>query len=157
MPTSSVRFHRVIRAPAERLYRAFITPAALSKWFPPFGFTCAVDHIDAKIGGSYKMSFTDFSTGQTHSFGGRYLELTPNERLVYTSTFDDPNLAGEIRTSVALAATRAGTDVRIEQSGIPDLIPPENCYLGWQECLIQLQQLVEADTQEKANREREEP
>lgn len=145
---STVRFHRLMRAPAERIYRAFLDPAALSKWYPPFGFTGVVRQMDAKVGGAYRMSFTNFSTGEAIAFGGTYLELTPNERLLYTAVFDDPNLPGEMHTSVTLAKTSVGTDVRIEQSGIPDLIPPENCHLGWQECLIQLQQLVEAHVQE---------
>lgn len=145
MTTNSVRLHRVIRAPAERVYRAFIDPDAMAKWLPPFGFTGRVQHIDARIGGSYKMSFANFSTGQSHSFGGTYLELVPNERIRHTDLFDDPNLPGEMVVTVSLRQVMCGTKLNIVQEGIPQAIPLEACYLGWQESLTQLAQLVEAE------------
>lgn len=148
MSTNAIELHRVIRAPAERIWRAFLDPAAMAKWLPPNGFTGAVHHMDAKVGGSYKMSFTNFTTGKSHSFGGKYLELKPFERLLYTDVFDDPNLSGEMRTSIVLKAVSAGTDVRIAQSGVPSVIPPEACYVGWQESLILLGKLVEAEIPE---------
>jgi uncharacterized protein YndB with AHSA1/START domain len=145
MPTNTVRLHRVLRAPPERIYRAFLDPGALAKWLPPHGFTGAVQQLDARVGGSYHMSFTTFSTGHTHGFGGTYLELVPNERLRYTDVFDDPNLAGEMITTVSLAKVSCGTDVNVVQEGIPSPIPSEACYLGWQESLMLLAQLVEAE------------
>jgi uncharacterized protein YndB with AHSA1/START domain len=145
MSKNTVRLHRVIRAPAERVYRAFLDPDALAKWMPPNGFTCKVHHIDAKVGGSYKMSFTNFSTGQTHAFGGKYLELVPNERIRNTDVFDDPNLPGEMLTTVSIREVSCGTELDIVQEGIPEAIPLEGCYLGWQESLTLLAQLVEAE------------
>ena len=145
MTKNTVRLHRVIRAPAERVYRAFLDPDALAKWMPPHGFTGKVHHIDAKVGGTYKMSFTNFSTGQSHAFGGKYLELVPNERIRNTDVFDDPNLPGEMVTTVSLRKVMCGTEVEIVQEGIPEAIPVEGCYLGWQESLTLLAQLVEAE------------
>lgn len=143
--TSTVRLHRVIRAPAERVYKAFLDANALAKWLPPNGFTCKVHNLDAKVGGTYKMSFTNFTTGKSHSFGGTYLELIPNERIRYTDKFDDPNLAGEIVTTITLKKISCGTEVNIVQEGIPSAIPAEACYLGWQESLTLLAKLVEAE------------
>ncbi len=145
MSTNTVRLHRVLRAPAERVYRAFLDPGALAKWLPPHGFTCKVHHLDAKVGGTYKMSFTNFSNGQGHSFGGTYLELVPGERLVHTDVFDDPNLPGEMRVTVTFKAVFCGTELNVLQEGIPAVIPTEACYLGWQESLTLLTQLVEAE------------
>ena len=145
MSKNTVRLHRVIRAPAERVYRAFLDPDALAKWMPPNGFTGKVHHIDAKVGGTYKMSFTNFSTGQTHAFGGTYLELVPNERIRNTDVFDDPNLPGEMQTTVSMREVSCGTELDIVQEGIPEAIPLEGCYLGWQESLTLLAQLVEAE------------
>ena len=145
MSKNTVRLHRVIRAPTERVYRAFLDPDALAKWMPPNGFTGKVHQIDAKVGGTYKMSFTNFSTGQTHAFGGTYLELVPNERIRNTDVFDDPNLPGEMLTTVSLRKVSCGTELEIVQEGIPEAIPLEGCYLGWQESLILLAQLVEAE------------
>ena len=150
MSTNTIELHRVVRAPAARVYRAFLDPAAMAKWLPPNGFTCTVHHLDAKVGGSYKMSFTNFRTGKSHSFGGKYVELQPAERLVYTDTFDDPNLPGEMRTTIALKKASVGTEVRITQSGVPGVIPPEACYVGWQESLILLGKLVEAEIPDEA-------
>lgn len=145
MPAAIVRLHRVLRATPERVYRAFLDPDAMAKWTPPNGFTGKVSHMDAKVGGSYKMSFTNFSTGQTHSFGGEYLELVPNERLRYTDKFDDPNLPGQMITTVTLTKVSCGTELRVVQEGIPEVIPTEACYLGWQESLTLLALLVEAE------------
>lgn len=145
MPTSTIRLHRVLKAPPERIYRAFLDADAMAKWLPPHGFTGKVHHLDARVGGSCRMSFTNFSNGQTHTFGGEYLELVPNERLRYTDKFDDPNLAGEMQTTVSLRAVFCGTEVNIVQEGIPEAIPPEACYLGWQESLTLLAQLVEPE------------
>lgn len=142
---NTVRFHRVLRAPAERIYRAFLDADAKAKWLPPHGFTGKVHHLDAIVGGSYKMSFTNFSTGQTHTFGGKYLELTPHERIRYTDAFDDPNLPGEMQTTISLKTVSCGTELNIVQEGLPDIIPVEQCYLGWQESLTLLAQLVEAE------------
>jgi uncharacterized protein YndB with AHSA1/START domain len=142
---NTVRFHRVLRAPAERIYRAFLDADAKAKWLPPNGFTGRVHHIDARVGGSYKMSFTNFSSGKSHSFGGEYLELVPHERLRWTDRFDDPNLPGEMTVTVTLTPVSVGTDVTIVQEGIPDVIPAEACVLGWQESLVLLGQLVEAE------------
>lgn len=145
MPPYTVRLHRVLRAPPERVYRAFLDPDAMAKWLPPNGFTGKVHQLDAHIGGRYKMSFTNLTTGQTHSFGGEYLELVPNERIRNTDRFDDPSLPGEMVTTVSLKAVSVGTEVNIEQEGIPDAIPEEGCYLGWQESLALLALLVEAE------------
>ena len=142
---NSVRFHRVLRTSPEKVYRAFLDADAKAKWLPPHGFTGKVHHLDARVGGSYKMSFTNFSTGHSHTFGGEYLELTPNERIRYSDKFDDPNLRGEMQTTVTLKEVSCGTELTIVQEGIPDAIPPEACYLGWQESLALLAQLVEAD------------
>ena len=145
MPTGTVRFHRVLKTKPDKVYRAFLQPAAMAKWLPPHGFTCTVHHIDAQVGGTFKMSFTNFSTGNSHSFGGTYQQLIPGEFLQYTDTFDDPNMPGEMLVKIALKAVLCGTEMNIEQSGIPELIPVEMCYLGWQECLVQLANLVEPD------------
>ncbi len=145
METNTVRLHRVLRAPPERIYRAFLDPDAMAKWLPPHGFTGKVHHMDAKVGGSYKMSFTNFSSGQSHAFGGEYLELVPNEKLVYTDRFDDPGLPGEMRTTITLTKVSCGTEVHAMQEGIPAMIPVEACYLGWQESLMLLAKLVEAE------------
>ena len=145
MATNTVRLHRVLRAPPERVYRAFLDADAMAKWLPPDGFTGKVHHLDARIGGTYKMSFTNFSTGQSHAFGGAYLELVPHERIVHTDTFDDPNLPGDMRTTVSLTKVSCGTELSVVQEGIPDAIPPEACYLGWQDSLALLAHLVEAD------------
>ena len=142
---NSVRLHRVLRAEPERVYRAFLDADAMAKWLPPNGFTCRVHHLDARVGGTYKMSFTNFSTGTSHSFGGEYLELKPGELLRYTDKFDDAKLPGEMVTTVALKAVFCGTDVSIAQEGIPAAIPAEACYLGWQESLTLLAKLVEAE------------
>ncbi|HSG22121.1 MAG TPA: SRPBCC family protein [Azonexus sp.] len=146
--TGTVRFHRVLKAPPERVYRAFTTPEAMAKWIPPFGFTCTVHHMEPKVGGTFKMSFTNFTTQHSHSFGGEYLELIPNERLRYTDKFDDPNLPGVLQVTVTLKPLSCGTDLNIVQEGIPDVIPVEMCYLGWQESLTQLAMLVEAEIQQ---------
>ncbi len=144
-PTNTIRLHRVIRTTPEKLYRAFLEPDALAKWIPPYGFTCKVHSLEAKVGGSFRMSFTNFGTGHSHSFGGKYLELAPNERLRYTDKFDDPNLPGEMTVTVSLKKVVCGTEVNIEQAGVPAVIPAEMCYLGWQESLSQLATLVEPD------------
>lgn len=143
--THTVRLHRVIRTTPERLYRAFLDPDAMAKWLPPHGFTGKVHHMDAKVGGTYKMSFTNFSTGHSHSFGGTYRELKPGEFIRYTSAFDDPNLPGEMQTTVSLVKVSCGTEMSVVQEGIPAIIPTESCYLGWQESLTLLTQLIEAD------------
>ena len=142
---NTVRFHRVLRATPERLYRAFLDPDALVKWMPPNGFTAKVHTLDAKVGGRYKMSFTNFTSGKSHSFGGEYLELVPNERIRNTDKFDDPNLPGEMQLTVTFKQVSVGTEVTIVQEGVPDVIPPEACALGWQESLTLLAKLVEAD------------
>jgi uncharacterized protein YndB with AHSA1/START domain len=142
---NSVSFHRVLRCPPDRVYRAFTTPAAMAKWLPPFGFTGTVFEMNAEVGGLWRMAFTNHTTGGSHSFGGRYLELVPGERVRYTATFDDANLPGAMQTTVELRAVSCGTEVRIKQDGIPDVIPVEGCYLGWQESLLQLAQLVEPE------------
>ncbi len=142
---NTVKFHRVLKAPPERVYKAFLDADAMAKWLPPHGFTCKVHHMDPKVGGTYKMSFTNFSTGKSHSFGGTYLELTPHERISYSDKFDDPNLPGEMQTTITLKKVFCGTEMTIQQSGIPDVIPAEACYLGWQESLMLLAQLVEAE------------
>jgi len=148
MTTGTVRLHRVLRATSERIYRAFLDPDAMAKWLPPNGFTGKVHQMDAKVGGTYKMSFTNFTTGNSHSFGGKYLELVPFERICHTDTFDDPNLAGEMRTTVSLKTVSCGTELNVVQEGIPEVIPVEACYLGWQESLTLLAQLVEAEIPE---------
>jgi uncharacterized protein YndB with AHSA1/START domain len=148
MPTGTVRFHRVLRAPPERVYRAFLDAEAMAKWLPPFGFTGKVHHLKAEVGGTYKMSFTNFTTGHSHSFGGKYLELEPNERIVHTDIFDDPNLPGEMQTTVSLKQVSVGTELNVVQEGIPAAIPTEMCYLGWQDSLKLLAQLVEAEIQD---------
>ena len=142
MSTNTVQLHRVLRTTPERIYRAFLDADAMAKWLPPHGFTGKVEHVDARVGGTYRMSFTNFSNGQSHAFGGRYLELVPNERIRHTDTFDDPNLPGEMRTTISLRPVSCGTEVDIVQEGIPAVIPPEACYLGWQESLLLLAQLV---------------
>ena len=145
MPSHTIRLHRVLRSSPEKVYRAFLEPEALARWIPPYGFTCKVHHLDAKVGGTFKMSFTNFGTGHGHSFGGEYLELVPNERLLYTDKFDDPNLSGVITVTVTLKKVTCGTELNIEQAGVPAVIPAEMCYLGWQESLAQLAQLVEPE------------
>jgi uncharacterized protein YndB with AHSA1/START domain len=145
MPTNTVRLHRVLRAPPERVYRAFLDPAAKAKWIPPRGFTGTVHEIDARVGGRYRMSFTNFTTGASHSFGGEYLELVPNELIRHTDEFDDPNLPGRMLVTVSLRAVSCGTELDIVQEGLPDVIPLDGCHLGWQESLAQLAQLVEAE------------
>jgi uncharacterized protein YndB with AHSA1/START domain len=142
---SSIRLHRVLRAAPERVYRAFLDPDAMVKWLPPNGFTGKVRHMDARIGGSYKMSFTNFTTGYRHSFGGEYLELVPHQRIRHTDNFDDPNLPGEMHVTVTFKKVSCGADVNITQEGVPDIIPAEACYLGWQESLALLAKLVEAE------------
>ncbi|MCV2863850.1 SRPBCC family protein [Defluviimonas sp. WL0075] len=142
---STIRLHRVLATSPEKLYRAFLEPDALAKWLPPDGFTCTVHAFEGKVGGRFRMSFRNFTTGGSHSFGGEYLELIPNERIAYTDRFDDANLPGEMRVTVALRAVSVGTDIEITQSGVPDLIPAEACYLGWQQSLANLARLVEPD------------
>jgi len=145
MATNTIRLHRVLRAKPERVYRAFLDADAMVKWLPPNGFTGKVHHLDAKVGGTYKMSFTNFSTGNSHSFGGEYLELVPYERIRHTDKFDDPSLSGAMQTTVSLRQVSFGTELNVVQEGIPEAIPPEACYLGWQESLTLLAQLVEAE------------
>ena len=145
MPTNTIRLHRVLRAEPEKIYRAFLDPEAMVKWLPPNGFTGKVHQMEAKVGGGYKMSFTNFSSNKSHSFGGKYVELTPHERIRYTDAFDDPNLPGEIRVSITLKKGSCGTELSIVQEGVPDVIPADACYLGWQESLILLAKLVEAE------------
>ena len=142
---NTVRFHRVLRASPQRVYRAFLDADAMAKWLPPNGFTGKVYHMDAKVGGAYQMSFTNFTTGKSHSFSGKYLELVPHERIRYTDTFDDPNLPGEIQVTVTLKKVSVGTELNIVQEGLPDVIPAEACCLGWQESLTLLAKLVEAE------------
>ncbi len=141
----TVRFHRVIATNPDKVYRAFLEPDAVASWLPPFGFLCTVHELNAKVGGGHRMSFRNFTTGGSHSFGGTYLELVPGERLVYTDRFDDPNLPGEMKVVVMLKSVSVGTEVTIEQSGIPDVIPVEACYLGWQDSLHKLERLVLPD------------
>jgi uncharacterized protein YndB with AHSA1/START domain len=145
MSSNTVRLHRVLRAAPERIYRAFLDADAMAKWLPPNGFTGKVHHLHAEVGGTFRMSFTNFTTGTSHSFGGEYLELVPDERIVHTDKFDDPNLAGEMRTTVSLKKVFCGTELDVVQEGIPGAIPTEACYLGWQESLTLLAQLVEAE------------
>ncbi len=141
--SNKVRLHRVVAAKPEKVYRAFLEPDAVASWLPPFGFTCTIHELDGKVGGKHRMSFRNFTTGNAHSFGGEYLELVPSERLVYTDRFDDPNLPGEMKITVTLKAVSVGTEMIIEQDGIPDVIPLEACYLGWQESLRKMAKLVE--------------
>jgi uncharacterized protein YndB with AHSA1/START domain len=143
--SNTIQLHRVLRATPERVYRAFLDRDAMVKWFPPNGFTAKVHQIDAKVGGAYKMSFTNFSTGKSHSFGGTYVELTPHQRICYTDKFDDPNLSGEMQTTITLKEVSCGTELNIVQEGVPAVIPAEACYLGWQESLTLLAKLVEAE------------
>lgn len=145
MLTNTIRLHRVLRAPPERVYRAFLDADAIAKWLPPNGFTAKVHHLEARVGGTFKMTFTNFSVGGSHSFGGEYLELTPHERIRYTDKFDDPNLPGEMRVTVTLKKASCGTELNVVQEGVPDVIPVQACYLGWQESLILLAKLVEAE------------
>lgn len=142
---NTVRLHRVLRAPAERIYRAFLDPDAMAKWLPPYGFTCKVHEMDPRVGGTYRMSFTNFSSAAGHSFGGRYLELVPGERIKYTNRFDDPGMPGEMLTTIQLKEVICGTELQVVQEGIPSAIPVEMCYLGWQESLLQLAQIVEPE------------
>jgi len=142
---NTIRLHRVLRTTPEKLYRAFLEPDAVVKWLPPHGFTCKVHQLDARVGGTHKMSFTNFTTSQSHSFGGSYEELVPQELIRYTDKFDDPNLPGEMQTTITLRKVLVGTEIHIVQEGVPDVIPPEACYLGWQESLTLLAQLVEPD------------
>ena len=146
--THTIRLHRVVRTSPEKLYRAFLDAEAMSKWLPPHGFTCKVHHFEPTVGGTFRMSFTNFTTGNSHSFGGSYLELVPHERLRYTDKFDDPNLPGEIQVTVTLTKVTCGTELHIEQAGVPAVIPAEACYLGWQDSLSQLAQLVEPEINE---------
>ncbi|TCS36355.1 uncharacterized protein YndB with AHSA1/START domain [Paucimonas lemoignei] len=142
---STIRLHRVLRATPERAYRAFLDPDAMAKWLPPYGFTCKVHHMEVSVGGTYKMSFTNFSSGNGHTFGGQYLELKPNELIRYTDKFDDPNLPGDMITTVTFKQVSCGTELSIVQEGVPDVIPAEMCYLGWQESLAQLANLVDPE------------
>lgn len=148
MATNTVTLHRVLRATPDRVYRAFLDADAMVKWLPPNGFTGKVHHLDATVGGTYKMSFTNFSTGHSHSFGGKYLELVPNERIRHTDAFDDPNLPGEMETTISIRPVFCGVELNVVQQGIPEVIPAEACYLGWQESLVLLAQLVEAEIPE---------
>lgn len=145
MTSRTVRLHRVLRSPPEKVYRAFLDPDALARWMPPYGFLCKVQHFEPRVGGTFKMSFHNFSTGNGHSFGGEYLELVPNQRIRYTDRFDDPNLSGLLTVDVQLTAVFCGTELNVVQDGIPDAIPLEMCYLGWQESMLQLAHLVEPD------------
>ena len=145
MSGNTIRLHRVLRATPEKVYRAFLDGDAMTKWLPPNGFTGKVHHIEAKVGGTYKMSFTNFSTGKSHSFGGEYLELVPHERIRHTDRFDDPNLPGEMQTTITLKKVSCGTELNVVQEGVPEIIPAEGCYVGWQESLILLGKLVEAE------------
>jgi len=145
MTTNTIKLHRILRAPADRVYRAFLDADAMAKWLPPNGFTATVHQMDARVGGSYKMSFTNFTTGKSHSFGGNYIDLTPNERICYTDKFDDPNMPGEMKTTITLKKVSCGTELNIVQEGVPAVIPAEACYLGWQESLTQLANLAEPE------------
>ena len=145
MSTNTIKLHRVLRASPEKVYRAFLDGDAMAKWLPPNGFTGKVHHLDAKVGGTYKMSFTNFSSGKSHSFGGTFLELTPHQLIRYTDKFDDPNMAGEIQTTITLKQVSVGTEMNVVQEGVPGVIPAEACYLGWQESLVLLAKLVEAE------------
>ena len=145
MPASTIRLHRVLRTKPEKVYRAFLDAAAICKWLPPYGFTCKVEHMDVRVAGTFRMSFRNFSTGLGHSFGGEYRQLVPDELICYTDKFDDPNLPGEMQVTVSLKEVSCGTEISVVQEGIPEVIPPEMCYLGWQESLAQLAHLVEPD------------
>ena len=145
MSGNTIRLHRVLRSTPERVYKAFLDPDAMVKWLPPNGFTGKVHHMDARVGGSHKMSFTNFTTGKSHSFGGTYVELKPNERIRYTDKFDDANLPGEMQVTITLKKVMVGTELHVVQEGVPEVIPPEACYLGWQESLVLLAKLVEAE------------
>ena len=145
MTNNTIKLHRVLKSSPEKIYKAFLDADALAKWLPPYGFTCKVHHLDAKVGGTHKLSFTNFGTGHSHSFGGTYVELVPHERIRYTDKFDDANLPGEMSVTISLQPVACGTEVNIEQAGVPAVIPPEMCYLGWQESLAQLAQLVEPE------------
>ena len=145
---STIRLHRVIAAKPEKIYRAFLEPDAVASWLPPYGFLCTVHELDARVGGKHRMSFRNFTTGGGHSFGGTYVDLVPNERLVYTDSFEDPNMPGEMRVTVKLKAVSVGTEIEIAQEGVPDMIPPEACYLGWQESLYKLARLAEPEINE---------
>jgi uncharacterized protein YndB with AHSA1/START domain len=145
MSTNTVRLHRVLKAPAERVYRAFLDPDAMAKWLPPNGYTAKVHHMEAAVGGTYRMSFTSFASGHSHSFGGKYLELVPGSRIRYTDAFDDPNLPGQMQTTISLKPVSCGTELEVVQEGIPAAIPPEMCYLGWQQSLVLLGALVETE------------
>jgi uncharacterized protein YndB with AHSA1/START domain len=145
MSTNTIKLHRVLKAAPEKVYRAFLDAGAMAKWISPNGFTCTVHHLDAKVGGTFRMSFTNFTNGKSHSFGGTYLELVPGAKLRYTDKFDDPNLPGEMQVTVTLRQVLVGTEVHIEQAGVPAIIPPEMCYLGWQESLLNLAALVEPE------------
>ncbi len=148
MSTGTIRLHRVLRTKPERIYRAFTDADAMAKWIPPYGFTCKVHHMDVKVGGTYRMSFTNFTTGHDHSFGGEYLELDPFNKICYSDRFDDPNLPGEMKTTVTLRQVSCGTEIDVVQEGIPEAVPLEMCYLGWQESLAQLAKLVEPEIQD---------
>ncbi len=145
MAGNTIKLHRVLRAPPQRVYKAFLDADALARWLPPYGFLCKVHQIDAKVGGSFRMSFTNFGSGNSHAFGGKYLELKPGERIRYTDKFDDPNLPGEMVTTVTLRKVSCGTDLEVVQEGVPEVIPAEMCYLGWQDSLAQLAKLVEPE------------
>ena len=145
MATGTVKLHRVLRTKPEKVYKAFLDADAMAKWLPPYGFTCKVHHFEAKVGGTFKMSFTNFTNGQSHSFGGSYRELVPSEKIRYTDVFDDPNLPGEMQTTIVLKPVSCGTDIEIVQEGLPEMIPVEMCHLGWQESLAQLKRLVEPE------------
>lgn len=147
MSTNTIRLHRVLRTTPEKIYRAFLEPDAIAKWMPPYGFTCKVHHMDVKVGGTYKMSFTNFTTGHSHSFGGTYQELVPGKRIRYTDKFDAPNLPGDMTATIELREVSCGTELSITQEGLPSMIPVEMCYLGWQESLLLLANLVEPDIQ----------
>jgi uncharacterized protein YndB with AHSA1/START domain len=148
MTTNTIKLHRVLRSTPEKIYRAFLEPAAMAKWLPPYGFTCTVHHMEAKVGGTYRMSFTNFGSGKGHSFGGTYVELVPNERIRYTDKFDDPNFPGEMSTTITLRPVMCGTELNVTQEGVPAAIPAEMCYFGWQESLEQLARLVEPEIPE---------
>jgi len=145
---NTIRLHRVLKAPPHRVYKAFTDADAMAKWLPPYGFTCKVHHVDARVGGTHKASFTNFTSGKSHSFGGKYLELKPNELIRYTDKFDDPNLPGEMQVTVTLKKVSCGTELTVMQEGVPDVIPPDACYLGWQESLAQLANLVDPEIPE---------
>src|SRR5688572_14767602 len=142
---STIKLHRVLKAPPERAYKAFLDADAMAKWLPPYGFTCKVHHLDAKVGGTYRMSFTNFTSGKSHAFGGKYVELKPGERIRYTDKFEDPNLPGEMTTTITFRKVSVGTELSIVQEGVPDVIPAEACYLGWQDSLMQLATLVDPE------------